>query len=184
MSSSNCCFLTCIQVSQEAGQMVWYPISFKNFPQFAVIQVKGFGVVIEAEVNIFLGLSCFCDDPVHVVNLISGSSRFTYCWSLAWRILNVCRVNLFHGNRIVVCRGQGVECPNSLLYRPLTIPPGFYQSSPLPLGMFELSVSKSFPQFLDIMFPPFSGWNVSFSFLCSESFSFLSAFFALQFICF
>ena len=54
MSSSNCCFLTCIQISQEAGQVVWYSHLFQNFPQFVVIHtVKGFGIVNKAEVDIF-----------------------------------------------------------------------------------------------------------------------------------
>ena len=78
MSSSNCCFLTYIQVSQEAGQVVWYSHLFKNFPQFVVIHtVKGFGVVNKAEVDVFLEPSCFFDDPVDVGNLISGSSGFS-----------------------------------------------------------------------------------------------------------
>ena len=60
MSSSNCCFLTCIQISQEAGQVVWYSHLFQNFPLFIVIHtVKGFGIVNKAEINIFLELSCF-----------------------------------------------------------------------------------------------------------------------------
>ena len=75
MSSSNCCFLTCIQISQEAGQMVWYPHLFQNFPEFVVVHtVKGFGVVDKAEVDVFLKLSCFFHDPADVGNLISGSS--------------------------------------------------------------------------------------------------------------
>ena len=50
-----CCFLTCIQISQEVGKVVWYPHLLKNFPQFVVIHtVKGFGVVNEAEVDVFL----------------------------------------------------------------------------------------------------------------------------------
>ena len=54
MSSSNCCFLTCIQVSQEAGQVVWYSLLLKNFPQFVVIHtVKGFGIVSTAKVDVF-----------------------------------------------------------------------------------------------------------------------------------
>ena len=54
MSSSNCCFLTCIQVFQEAGQVVWYSHLFQNFPQFIVIHtVKGFGIVNKAEIDIF-----------------------------------------------------------------------------------------------------------------------------------
>ena len=75
MSSSNCCFLTCIQISQETGQVVWYSHLFQNFPQFIVIHtVKGFGIVNKAEIDVFLELSCFFDDPVDVGNLISGSS--------------------------------------------------------------------------------------------------------------
>ena len=59
MSSSNYCFLTCIQVSQEAGQVVWYSCLFQNFPQFTVIHtVKGFGIVSKSEIDIFLKLSC------------------------------------------------------------------------------------------------------------------------------
>ena len=75
MFGSNCCFFTCIQVSQEAGQVVWYSHLLKKFPQFVVIHiVKGFSVVNEAEVDLFLELSCFFCDPVDVGNLISGSS--------------------------------------------------------------------------------------------------------------
>ena len=75
MPSSNCCFLTCLQISQEAGQVVWYSHLFQNFPQFIVIHiVKDFGIVNKAEVDVFLELCCFFDDPVDVGNLISGSS--------------------------------------------------------------------------------------------------------------
>ena len=76
MSSSNCYFLTCIQISQEASQVVWY--HFKNFPQFIVIHtVKGFGIVNKAEIDVFLELSCFFDDPGNVGSLISGSFAFS-----------------------------------------------------------------------------------------------------------
>ena len=78
MSSSNCCFLTSIQVSQKAGQVVWYSHLFQNFPPFIVIHtVKGFGIVNKAEIDVFLELSCFLDDPGDVGNLISGSSAFS-----------------------------------------------------------------------------------------------------------
>ena len=86
MSSSNCCFLTCIHISQEAGQVVWYSHLFKNFPQFVVIHtVKGFGIVNKEEVDIFLELSCFFDDPVDVGNLISGSSAFSKSRLNVWK---------------------------------------------------------------------------------------------------
>ena len=83
-------------------QVRWSDIPIaKHFPQFVVIYtVKGFGIVNEAEIDVFLELSCFFYDPMDVGNLISGSfflnpawtsgsSRFTFCWSLAWRILSV-----------------------------------------------------------------------------------------------
>ena len=78
MSSYNCCFLTCIQISQEASQVVWYSHLFQNFPQFIVIHtVKGFGIVSKAEIDVFLKLSCFFDDPLDVGKSISGSSAFS-----------------------------------------------------------------------------------------------------------
>ena len=86
MSSSNCCFLTCIQVSQEAGQMVWYSYLLQNFPQFIVIHtVEGFGIVNKAEIDVFLELSCFFDDPADVGNLISGSSAFSKISLNIWK---------------------------------------------------------------------------------------------------
>ena len=67
ISSSNCCFLTFIQVSQAAGQVVWYSHLLKNFPQFIVIPtVKGFGIVNKAEIDVFLELSCFFNDTSDV----------------------------------------------------------------------------------------------------------------------
>ena len=71
MFTSNCCFLTHIQISQEAGRVVWYSHLLKNFPQFVVIHtVKGFGIVNKTEIDIFLKLSCFFNDPMDVGNLI------------------------------------------------------------------------------------------------------------------
>ena len=72
MSSSNRCFLTCIQVSQEADQVVWYSHLFQNFLQFIVIHTaKDCGIVNKAEIDVFLELSCFFHDPTDVDNLIS-----------------------------------------------------------------------------------------------------------------
>ena len=77
MSNSKCCFLTCIQISQDGGQVVWYSHLFKNFPQFVVIHtVKGFAIVNKTEVDVFLELFCFFNDLTDVSNLISGSSAF------------------------------------------------------------------------------------------------------------
>ena len=78
MSSSNCCFLTCIQISQEAGQVVWYSHLFQNFPQLVVIYiVKGFGVINKIEIHVFLEISCFFYDLMDVGNLILSSSAFS-----------------------------------------------------------------------------------------------------------
>ena len=99
MSSSNCCFLTCKQISQEAGPVVWYSHLFQNFPQFIVSHtVKGFGIVNKAEIDIFLELSYYFNDPtdLEIWSLIplpflnpawtSGGSQLL---SLAWRILSI-----------------------------------------------------------------------------------------------
>ena len=100
MSSSNYCFLTCIQISQEAGKVVWYSHLFKNFP-VCCDPHKGFSIINEAEVDVFLEFSCFFYDATDVGNLISGSSAFSksslYIWKflvhllliLAWRILSI-----------------------------------------------------------------------------------------------
>ena len=78
ISGSNCSFLTSIWVSQEADKVVWYSHLFKNFPQFVFIHtVKNFGIVSKAEVEAFLELFCFFNDPADNGNLISGSSVFS-----------------------------------------------------------------------------------------------------------
>ena len=115
MSGSNCCFLTCIQVSQEADQVVCYSHLFKNFPQFAMIYtVKSFSIVNEAEVDFFFWnslvfsmiqwmLAIFSLVPLPFLNpaWTSGSSQFTYCWHLAWRILNI---------TLLVCEMGAIVC--------------------------------------------------------------------------
>ena len=83
--STNCCFLACIQASQEVGKVVWYSHLFKNF-QFVVIDtVKGFSIVDEAEVDVFLEFSCFFYDSSDVDNLISGSSAFSKSSLNIWK---------------------------------------------------------------------------------------------------
>ena len=80
MSSSNCCFLTCIQISLSG-----IPISLRIF-QFVVIHaVRGFGIVNKAEIDVFLELSCSFNDPVDVGNLISGSSAFSKTSLNIWK---------------------------------------------------------------------------------------------------
>ena len=105
MSSSNCCFLTCIQVSQHARQVVWCSHLFQNFLQFIVIHtVKGFGIVNKAEIDVFLELCCFFNDPADVGNLISGSSGFskTSLWRRKWQPTPVSLPGTSHGQRRLV----------------------------------------------------------------------------------
>ena len=67
--------------------MVWYSHLFKNFPQFVVIHtVKGFGIVKKAEIDVFLELSCFSNDPMGIGNLISGSSAFSKSSWNTWKL--------------------------------------------------------------------------------------------------
>ena len=86
MSSSNCCFLTCLQVSQEAGQVVWDSHLFQKFPQFIVIHtVKGFFIVNKAEIDVFLELSCFFDDPADAGTLVACSSAISKTSLNIWK---------------------------------------------------------------------------------------------------
>ena len=86
MSHSNCCFLACIQVSQEAHNVVWYSHLFQNFLQFIVIHtVKGFGIVNKAEIDVFLEFSCFFNNLADVGNLLSGSSAFSKTSLNIWK---------------------------------------------------------------------------------------------------
>ena len=92
MSASNCFFLTCLQFSQETGDVVCYSRLIKTVPQFAVIHtVKGLSIVNEAEVDAFLKFLCFFHDPADVGNLISGYSAFSksslYIWNFSVHIL-------------------------------------------------------------------------------------------------
>ena len=100
MSSSNGCFLTCIQISQGAGQGVWYSHLLKNYPVYVIHTVKGFGIVNRSRCFFW---NCLAFSMIQwmlklwsLVPLLflnpawtSGSSRFIYCWSLAWRILSI-----------------------------------------------------------------------------------------------
>ena len=103
MSSSNSCFLTLIQVSQETGKAVCYSHLFKNFPQFVVIHtVKVFSIVNKLEVGVFLEILCLLHDPTNVGNLISGSSVSSkprlYFWKFSVHILLKPSLNDFERN--------------------------------------------------------------------------------------
>ena len=90
MSGSNCCFLICIQVSQEAGKMVWCSHLLKNFPVCCDL-VKGFSIVNEARVDVFLEFPSFLYETAEFLNLISGSSAFSksnlYIWKFSVHVL-------------------------------------------------------------------------------------------------
>ena len=117
-------FLICIQISQEADQVVWYSHLFQNFPQFIVIHtVKDFGIVNKAEIDVFLELSCFFDDPADVGNLISGSSAFSktslnirkftvHVLLKPWRILSITLLGVWDEcNYAVVWAFFGITFP-------------------------------------------------------------------------
>ena len=104
MSGSNCCFLTCIQVTEEAGKVVRY---FHLFKDFAICcdphsqRLRGFSVVNEAEGDDFLELPCFFYDPVDIGNLISGFSAFSKSSLNIWKfwvhlLLKPCLENFEH----------------------------------------------------------------------------------------
>ena len=111
MSTSNYCFLTCIQVSQEAGVVGWYSQLLKNFPQFIVIHtVKEFSIVNEEEVDAFLEFSCFFYDGSNWISCSSAFSKLSLYiwkflvllhWSLAWKILSMtlleCKISTIVG---------------------------------------------------------------------------------------
>ena len=96
MSDSNCCFFTHIQVSQEAGKMVWYSHLFKNFlvccdPHSQRLVNEAISIVNEAEVDVFLEFPCFLPGPINFNNLISDPSTLSkptlYIWKLSVHVL-------------------------------------------------------------------------------------------------
>ena len=109
-----CFFLTHIQVSQATGKMICYSHFFKSIPQFVMIYtVKGFGVVDEMEVDVFLQFSCFLNDPANVANLISGSSTFSKpslnTWQFLFHIMLKPSLEDFENNLTIM--GDESSCP-------------------------------------------------------------------------
>ena len=114
MSHSNCCFLTWIQVSQETGKVFWYSSLFKNFPQYAVIHTaKGFGVVNEPQLDIFLELPCFLHIPTNVGNLTSGSFVFSKPSLNIWKfpVHVILKTNLKDFEHNLTMMGDECNCP-------------------------------------------------------------------------
>ena len=108
-------------------KVVWYSHLLKNFPQFVVIHtVKSFGVVNKAEVDVFLELSCFLmmqsmlaiwsQLPMPFLNpaWTSGGSRFTYCWSLIWRILNIILLSCEMTNLDNILKSRDITLPTKV----------------------------------------------------------------------
>ena len=113
MSSFNCCFLTCTQISQEASKVVGYSHLLKNFPQFVVIHtVKGFSIFNEAEVDVFLEFSCFFYNPTNVGSLISGSSALSKSslniWKFSVHILLEPRLENFEHYTLLACEVSAI----------------------------------------------------------------------------
>ena len=108
---SNCCFLTCIQISQEAGQVVWYSRLFKNCP-VCCDPHKGYSIANEAEVDDFLKLSCFFYDPTDVGNLISGSSAFSKSSLNIWKfsVQVLLKPGLENFEHYFASMGDGCNC--------------------------------------------------------------------------
>ena len=123
MSGSNCFFLTCIYISQEAGQVVWYSHLFQNFPQFIVIHTaKGFGKINKAEIDVFLELSCFLDDSADVGNLISGSSAFSKTSLNIWKFT----VHVLLKPALMECYSGTKRKKNSAMYNNMNGHRGYY----------------------------------------------------------
>ena len=155
MSSSNWCFLACIQISQETVQMVWYSYIFKNIPQFVVIHtVKGFGIVSKAEIDVFWNFLAFLMIqrmlaiwslvPLPLLNpaWTSGSSWFMYCWSLAWRILSITLLTCGKGkllSRVWLCNPMDCSLPASSVH-------GIFQARVLEWVAISFSRGSSWPR--------------------------------------
>ena len=115
--------MTCIWFSQETGQVIWYSHLFQTFPQFIVIHtVKGFGIVNKAEIDIFLKLCCFFDDPVGIGNLISGSSalfktslNIWKSWTRVSEIHNLGRVPSWISCSYQTVKSTFTECPGTII---------------------------------------------------------------------
>ena len=114
MSGSNCCFLTCIQVSQEAGKVVWYFHLLNNFPQFVVIHTaKGFSVVDETEVDVFSGTPLLSLCSGSVGDLFFGSSVFSKPSLDFWNFLDhvMLKPNIQYFKHDLTSMGEECNCP-------------------------------------------------------------------------
>ena len=141
--------------------MVWYSHLFQNFPQFIVIiTVKGFGIVNKAEIDVFLELSCFFDDPADVGNLISGSSAFSET------SLNIWKFTVHHSWGLLKLISTESVMPSNhlILCHPLLLPPSVFSQHQ---GLSNESV-------LYMRWPKY--WSFSFSISPSDEYSGLISF--------
>ena len=128
--------MTRIQVSQETGRMVWYSQLFKSFPQFVMIHIaKGFSVVNETEIDIFLEFPCFIYDSVNIGNLISGSCAFSKPSLDIWKFL-VCimlkpSMQDFKHNHASM--GDECNCPMVSTFFSTTLLGNWDEDSPFPV---------------------------------------------------
>ena len=143
MSSSNCCFLTCIQASQEAGQLVWYSHLFQNFPQFLVIHtVKGFGIVNKAEIDVFLGPPSipYCISATQGSKVSSYNTDKNYVsLTLADTLINLKQCDQWQNNTRIKVRSPGFlswSCHQSTLNKS-------YSSLFFPVTWLNQIISKS-----------------------------------------
>ena len=108
MSSSNSCFLTCIQISQEAGQLVWYSHLFKNFPQFVVIHtVKNFGPVHNLSVMIWCSLIFIVQSLRHVQLFVTpwtAACQASLSFTISHSLLKLMSIDLvMASNHLILC---------------------------------------------------------------------------------
>ena len=116
MSSSNCCFLTSMQISQRQVRWSGIPISWRIFHSLLWSTVKGFGIVNKAEIDVFLELSCFFHDPADVGNLVSGSSVFSKTSLNIWNFMVSCIAEAWLGEfwALLYWRVRCVQLCNNL----------------------------------------------------------------------
>ena len=169
MSGSDCCFLICIQISQETDKVVWYPHLFTSFPQFVVIHiVKGFSTINEKEVDVFLEYPCFLYDTANVGNLLSGSSAFSKPSLDIWKFLLhvMLKPSMQDFKHDVTTTGDECKCPKVwTFFSTALVFTSYFTEIWFPeTSRSETSISKVIGVFLKVFF-----WYLSLLFVASFS---------------